>query len=267
MRRYRERTAQYHAVKVAKDGCEDHLTAEWQCLEALAKLDVTNVPRVTGWDTIHLSLQPVCVNLSLSPANFQAVVHGLVGAVAGGARAGYVHCDVRPANVMWDASSESVVLLDWGCAKALESSGTPRKTALVEYTGGVSCASAGALGAIADNQPYAMSSADDAVSVVKTLWRLCRPLLVVRVDEVAERARRWLRAWNELAGERWLEAEKVAQACDGSEEGYQQLEEKLSAIVGAELGEEMGDAGAAEVAAGMEALVLGPETDGGADPV
>jgi serine/threonine protein kinase len=75
----------------------------------------------------------------LSPADARRVIHDVAGALAAAHEHGFVHRDVRPANVMCDAAAGRCVLTDFGVAGLLPrgGSGDPRLTKTGEFLGDV----------------------------------------------------------------------------------------------------------------------------------
>lgn len=115
-------------------------------------------------DEDYLCIKPLCDTLELRALNYEQVVLDLVSALYIGARHGYVHRDVRPANIMARQDDRGrAVLLDWGFAVKWEGQ-------THEFAGTTSFASQNVLSR-ASRAPdsVAVTPADDACSLVKTL--------------------------------------------------------------------------------------------------
>lgn len=173
------------------------------------------VPPLEGqaWDEQHLLMTPVCERLKVTKLNYAAVVRDLVMALRLAARAGYVHRDVRPANMMMstEACADSIcfssrekeaarrrhfhaVLIDW--AFAVEVPDGAVAVALL-YEGTVSCASQRVLEQLRSGETtITVGSADDAESLVKALLRsISGRLMLPRKDDLDANAGQWLDVW------------------------------------------------------------------------
>ena len=109
--------------------------SEKAALRKLARSTSKHIPTLVGSSEsfpggqLALVMQPVGVEVTRAPgaaeppgsparcALAQAAALGVFEALRAAHVAGIVHRDVRPNNLLWDAPSESVLLIDWGIAR------------------------------------------------------------------------------------------------------------------------------------------------------
>jgi hypothetical protein len=246
-----ERDILLHLEERAKAFLLKNQPATAELLGSLKQLRARHVPSVApGLEQgRRLCLQPRCTELKLTNDNFKVVVNGLVTAIKIAACAGYIHRDVRTANVMVNEEGE-VVLLDWAFAISFIVEPQPddqadQGTVRTRYQGGVSCASDSILTQLAngdaENPEVDVGPADDAESVVKTLLRLCgvsRRKQDEKCETAATRARMWQRLWSAVLLGRpfWNAPMQAARLCKPTNlSTYDVLRDTLEKAVALEL--------------------------------
>ena len=196
------------------------------------------IPCVTHRSDTHLAMAPVCsmgrlkkTTLCMDAQVGKQLVRDLISAAKLAATAGYAHRDIRPDNVLvHDYGGEvgrAAVLVDWAFAVKMDNH--------YGYSGTITTASQRVLKSIMDGESFVkMKAADDAASVVKTCWVLCRgPKLATErpIGAPPDRARVWHGLW-EQCGIEFFPAMEAALKCDPkTPETYDELLESLCKVV------------------------------------
>lgn len=198
-------------------------TAEREVLAELGRAGVPNTPRLheaeVGLDPCasHLLLTPLCVN---APDVVFTANHALeiLSALQGAHDLGYVHRDVRPANIMFH--DDSAHLIDWSFAVK-----TSELTAPVSFAGTTRCAHGdllrAAFGASGGAYRYLPKPSDDFHAWVRACYLLAFPRLDkflrrIAGSEAHPDVANLINFWNNVFGcsPLWAELRDAASVCD-----------------------------------------------------
>lgn len=187
-------------VKLLDD--EKAAEAEASTLRALGSVpELENVPRLLLHSGRGLLLSPRAQPLPRGALRARHVLQALE-ALRRAHAAGWVHRDVRPANLLWVPDEDSALLNDWGYAAK------PRATA-APYHGTLSMASDAVLTQLAaDPKRVASRPADDLVSLVRTVFVILFPRFAPAVRDPAL----LLAHWSGMPSH-WKSAQREAVRC------------------------------------------------------
>jgi hypothetical protein len=162
-------------VKVARQGDNNYLRVERNNLLAIkdAGVDMRNMVHLSKHDSNDpgfIVLAPVfdsvCPWPSKGRINLDSLADFVIGPIKALHRAGFVHCDLRPENIMRRRGGDnSLVMIDFGAARL-------QTTDVLFEHGTLSFASSRVLTAFIKNDPLRITSADDLESLVYVTYAM-----------------------------------------------------------------------------------------------
>lgn len=225
-------TPKIYAVKSAR-GAKNQASLQHERLVLLG-FESPSIPRIVGYDNnnTYLVMEPVGELLStelmqeLSLSLLVWMPKQLVSALEYAHSKGYVHRDVRPANIIvsdMSSSQPTAILIDWAFACKFEN------VTDQPYSGTIHHASRKTLLFLEKGQVPSSKPADDLESLVRCFFSLHHPLMAVELSGVlSEDCKALTRVWDKWLRDRpgWIEAQEAAETLD-----YRRVESLLSVLL------------------------------------
>ena len=225
-------TPKIYAVKSAR-GAKNQASLQHERLVLLG-FESPSIPRIVGYDNnnTYLVMEPVGELLStelmqeLSLSLLVWMPKQLVSALEYAHSKGYVHRDVRPANIIVSGMSSSqptAILIDWAFACKFEN------VTDQPYSGTIHHASRKTLLFLEKGQVPSSKPADDLESLVRCFFSLHHPLMAVELSGVlSEDCKALTRVWDKWLRDRpgWREAQEAAETLN-----YRRVESLLSVLL------------------------------------
>lgn len=176
---------------------------------------VPNIPIVVDFKEPYFVMAPLAEDFSSGPHLFGCrYACQLLDTLQAAHQAGYIHRDVRPANILRHGGN--VLLVDWAFAVKVEKSEVPRPA--VTFEGTVSCASDAQLDQLAAlHTALVPREADDLCALVRSVMLLYisgLPAALPPDENGMARAVALKEWWQKRQIGIWHELNKAAEACE-----------------------------------------------------